>query len=178
MLYQAFATMNRYLGIRSGLISLGLALLGVAGCSEDPAIPFGDVDETVLPSPAVQDRVLEGAEEEGQALRLTREAKAPDGDGTNEDWARRQMDLAGQDALFPRWEARRTAAGKYEVAFTYTLVGIGDSVARRGFAWNADVVLLLVSPPREMQPDELIPRSSRVYQRRGLERERIELIEP
>lgn len=178
MLYEALSTMKRRLGIQCGLIPLGLVLLGAAGCGEDSSMPFQPMDEEALLSPAAQDRVLEGAEEEGQALRLTREARAPDGEGTNEDWVRRQMDLAGPDVLFPRWEARRTAAGKYEVAFTYTLVGIENSVARRGFAWNTDVVLLLVSPPREMQPDELVPRSSRVYQRRGLEHQRIELMEP
>ncbi|HOW96364.1 MAG TPA: hypothetical protein P5567_10160 [Kiritimatiellia bacterium] len=166
---------KRYRESRAGLIWLGCALLAAAGCGDDPAIPFGPVDEAVLQEPGPQDRVLEGAEEETRALRLAREARASDGEGTNEDWVKRQMELAEQDVLFPRWEARRTAAGKYEVTFTYTVVGIGDVVARRGFAWTADVVLMLVTPPREMQAEELVPRSSRVYQRRALERRPVEL---
>lgn len=167
--------MNGYRESRAGLILLACALLATAGCGDDPAIPFGPVDESALQAAGPQDRVLDGAEEEGRALRLVREARAPDGEGANEDWVKRQMELAEQDVLFPRWEARRTAAGKYEITFTYTVVGIGDAVARRGFAWTADVVLLLVTPPREMQAEELAPRSSRVYQRRALDRRPVEL---
>ena len=154
-----------------------MGLICGGGCGEDPAAPFGYTDDLPPAIPETGGRVLEDAEEENLAIRLAREAGAPDGEGANEDWVQRQAGSVAQDVLFPRWEARRRAAGKYEVSFTYTLVGAGESVTRRGFAWTADVILLLVSPPREMQPDELLPRASRIYQRRGLDRKRIELIE-
>jgi len=163
---------------RSGLLPLWLCLLCGVGCGDDPAAQFGAMDDLPPATPESGARVLESAEEEISALRLTREARAPDGAGTNEDWVQRQLESATQDVLFPRWEARRQAAGKYEVSFIYTLVGSGESVSRRGFAWTADVVLLMVSPPREMRTDELAPRASRVYQKRGLDRKRIELIQP
>ncbi|MBU1909490.1 MAG: hypothetical protein KJ726_05535 [Verrucomicrobia bacterium] len=162
---------------RPGLLLLWIGLICGGGCGEDPAAPYGYTDDLPPAIPESGGRVLEGAEEENLAMRLTREASAPDGEGTNEDWVQRKVESVDQDVLFPRWEAHRRAAGKYEVSFTYTQVGAGESVARGGFAWTADVVLLLVSPPREMHPDELMPRASRVYQRRGLDRQRIELIE-
>ena len=76
-----------------------------------------------------------------KGMALVREADAPEGGGTCEEWAQRQVDNTEHDVLFPRWEARRRAAGKYEVTFTYTIVGEGESVSRRGRAWTADVIL-------------------------------------
>lgn len=148
-----------------------------AGCERAWEMPSGyqEIEKTFPANSGA--RVLEEADAESLAIRLTRDAPAPDGKGSNEDWVQRKIEALGKDVLFPRWEARRRAAGKFEVTFTYTLVSGGESVERRCFAWTADVVLHLVSPPRELSRDELSSRGLRMYRPRQRQQPRIELME-
>lgn len=168
-------TMSARVRKLTGALLLGVWMAG-AGCSPDPMMDVAATNrETSSPSAAVP--ILESADEDIAAIRLVREAPAADGWGTNEDWAKRHLDAIDTDVFFPRWQAARRAAGRYEVTFTYTVVN-GGMMTRRGFVWTADVVLKLVSPVREMTPEELMARASRLYRARARQpnRSRIDLL--
>lgn len=111
-------------------------------------------------------RTLEGGTEEAAAIRLVKEAAAADGQGTTEQWLGRQLDTDRLSMLFPRWQARRRGTGKYDVRFTCTLMGGTGEITKRGFAWTVDLVLKLVSPARELAPEELSSYSSRYFHTR------------
>ena len=78
---------------------------------------------------------------------------AKEGDGTIADWVdRRLKELTGQ-LMFPRWQAERRGASKFEVQFTFTLIDEQNRIVKRGYAWSVDVPLNLVGPTRELEPE-------------------------
>ena len=155
-----------------GAALAAVALFAATGCGPDPYEQFGVAGP---PPPPASGLHADGAEEDALAIRLTKDAPSPDGSGRTEDGLRRRLEQESGSVVFPHWQARRSGAAQYEVTFSYTLVGEGNEIRRRGFAWKTDVVLQMVSPPREMTEKELLPRAARVYRDRRLDRRRIEL---
>jgi len=96
--------------------------------------------------------VLETDRSEAAAIELVRESRAPDGQGTVEDWIKRRQEQEGGRVLFPHWEARPRGRDRYEVRYTYTVAGEDYSIVKKVLAWNADMVLKLVGGVREIQP--------------------------
>ena len=99
---------------------------------------------------------LEGVTEETAAVDMVKQWAAPEGEeGTTEQWTLRQLQAVGGDALFPHWRALRRGRGRYDIMFTYTLMNELGTAEKKGFAWHADLVLKVVSGPREMSAAEL-----------------------
>ena len=99
---------------------------------------------------------LEGVTEETAAVDMVKQWPAPEGEeGTTEPWTVRQLQAVEGDALFPHWRALRRGRGRYDVMFTYTLMNELGTAEKKGFAWHADLVLKVVSGPREMSAAEL-----------------------
>lgn len=154
-------------------VCAALPLLLCGGCGPDPYSDYvRDSAPAEAPPPAP---ILDDANEETTAIRLVQQSSAPDGPGTCEDWVQRHLEQLLGNVMFPRWQTQRRAASKYEVTFTYTLVSESNEIRHGGFAWNADLLLRLVSPMREMTDEELTPRAARVYQNRQFDRQRVEL---
>jgi hypothetical protein len=113
-----------------------------------------------------------GVEQDAEAIRLVKESAAPDEQGTNEDWVRRQTEGERTSVYFPVWKASPRGLSKFEVTYSCTVVvDERNVIEKRGFAWNVDLVLRLVTPPREMRPDEL---SSRAVTRATRHRSKVE----
>lgn len=98
---------------------------------------------------------LEGATEESAAVDMAKQWPALEGEGNTEQWTMRQMQSSGGNPLFPHWRAQRRGRGRYDVTFTYTLMNELGSVEKKGFLWRVDLVLKLVSEPREMTAAEM-----------------------
>ena len=88
---------------------------------------------------------------------MVQEARAPDGNGLIPEWVDRQLENIRNLVMFPRWEVLRRGSNRYEVRYTFTQID-GASMTKRGFFWNVDVVLKLVSSPRELAPSEVANR--------------------
>ncbi|MFH0907636.1 MAG: hypothetical protein V1929_02600 [bacterium] len=124
----------------------------LAGCgSGDEAADAGDASSGTRSSRATQlagDRISETG-----VVAMVQMSSAKEGDGTMGDWVdRRLKELTGQ-LMFPRWQAERRGASKFEVQFTFTLIDEENRIVKRGYAWSVDVPLNLVGPTRELEPD-------------------------
>lgn len=120
-------------------------------------------------------QALGGGTEESAAIKLVQSAPAAQGGGAMEQWLQRQAVTNGSSIVFPRWEAERRGMGKYEVIFTCMLMQEDGSVGKWGIVWSVDIVLKMVTAPREMKQAELNARASRYFRdrRRGLPTEQL-----
>ena len=152
--------------------AIAVALLFSVGCSpmteDERAVQEGRKSEAEQRE-ALR-RALNGGAEESVAIKLVQSAPAAQGEGTTEQWLQRQAATNGSSIFFPRWEADRRGMGKYEVIFTCTLMQEDGRVGKWGVAWSVDIVLKMVTSPREMKQSELSARSSRYFRdrRRGM----------
>lgn len=110
-------------------------------------------------------------------IRLVKGSPSPDANLTTETWVDQQMAQIRGQVIFPRWEVSRRGSSKYEARYTYTLLDAENSMTRRGWRWEADVVLKVVGAPRELEPEESAPRirttEGQQKQRRIREEERM-----
>ena len=116
-------------------------------------------------------RDMQGVEQDAAAIQLVKESPAPDEQGTSEDWVRRQTERGRASVYFPLWKASPRGLSKFEVTYTCTVVDEQNVIQKMGYAWNVDLVLRMVTPPREMRPDEL---SSRAVTRSTPHRSKVE----
>ena len=157
------------------LAAAAFAIAVLAGCGRDEAAP-GRGDEKASERSS---RALQGAASratETGVVAMVQMSPAKDGGGTMGDWVdRRLKELTGQ-LMFPRWQAERRGASKFEVQFTFTLIDKENRIVKRGYAWTVDVPLNLVGPPREMEPEYTQPvdaRRRQLYEeRRALDAEK------
>ncbi|MFH0879498.1 MAG: hypothetical protein V2A34_07265 [Lentisphaerota bacterium] len=105
--------------------------------------------------PATYRKTAESLNDEGRAMTLVQSSPAPDGGGLMGDWVTRELEKEKGDVLFPQWKARRSGLTKYEVRFFYMLVNASKVIQHKGYAWDADVSLNEVSPPRALKIAEL-----------------------
>ena len=141
------------MNIRMGyLLGLGWAAAGLAvGCD-----PLNNIErdyyrkQGAQAAPRSYRNPAATVKEETLATQMVQEAPAPDGQGTMTDWVQREKSALSGDVLFPQWKARRIGLRRYEVEFLFTLVDSTKVMRHRGYAWEVDVSLKLVSPPREL----------------------------
>jgi len=106
--------------------------------------------------------------DEAEVLQMVQQSTAPVEGQTCEEWVRElTKDIRG-DVLFPSWRATPRGSNKYEVRFTYTLMGVDNTVTRQGWAWKVDMVLKLVSSPQELEAEDIshLGRTLELDQRR------------
>lgn len=137
-----------------------MALAGV-GCGEPEWLSS---DESAGRPAATPRRVTD---EQGEAIRIVRESKAPEGEGRTEAWLEQRLRAIPGQVLFPHWTARRRGAARYEVRFTYTVLGDDQRIERAGLAWDVDLVLEAARGPRPLSEEELTPARARVPTPRG-----------
>ncbi|MBN1268749.1 MAG: hypothetical protein JXB04_04115 [Kiritimatiellae bacterium] len=133
------------------------ALLAGCGPMSDEEQEYLDLRAADAEQRAAFSQALRGGEEESEAIRLVKESAAEDEQGTTEEWVERRLAEVKGQVLFARWNARRRGAGKYEVRFTYTVLGDDQSIERQGLQWDVDLVLEVASAPRPMTAAELTP---------------------
>ncbi len=73
----------------------------------------------------------------------------------NEEWVRQELKKIQGEVLFPRWQAKRRGAHKYEVLFTYTVLSSDYSIVKCGYSWMADLLLGLVGPARMLEEEDM-----------------------
>lgn len=160
--------MPTYLRNALQLLPLAAVAAALAACSPetDAERAYLEARQAELEQRENVKLALEGGTEESTAVKLVKEAPGSDGAGTTEAWLERQLNVSRQSVLFPRWQAQRRGTGKYEVRFTCTLMGETGEITKKGYAWNADLILKLVTPARELSPEEMASFSSRRYRPR------------
>lgn len=104
--------------------------------------------------------VVDSAKSE-DVLKMVKEYQSPDAAINTDTWLARQLYGDPGQIMFERWDVQRRGASKYEARFTYTRVGGDNRMVKRGWSWNVDTVLKVVSPPRELAVDEQVGRSRR-----------------
>ena len=72
-----------------------------------------------------------------------------------EEWIERQTDGGEGQVMFPRWDVRRRGTHNYEVRFTYTLIHDDYRIEKRGYSWQVDQVLRLVSAPVALDAEDM-----------------------
>ncbi len=160
------------MGIQHRHVVGGLVLAVCAGLfggcrpANDSERAFAEAREAEAQQREALRATLEGGTEESAAIKLVRQSAAPEGGGNTEAWIQRRLGQDKSSVMFPHWQASRRGIGKYEVRFTYTAMDELGEIKKRGLAWTVDLVLKLVSPPRELKTDELGSRSSPYYPRR------------
>lgn len=113
--------------------------------------------------------VLEGSTRQAEAMTMVKEQEAPDKRGTVEEWLERAILIPGAKIMFPRWKVLPRGKDKYEVRFEYTAMKEGFEIEKRGYSWNVDLVLKIVSPYRELEldaPGRSLDRSEASQQQR------------
>ncbi len=103
---------------------------------------------------ALRTALVEGAKDE-DVLQMVREALAPEGAGTMEAWVDRKTAAFRDQIMFPKWEVLRRGSSKYEVRYSFTVMDANSAMSKRGFYWNVDFDLRVVSLPKEIMPAEL-----------------------
>jgi hypothetical protein len=140
----------RFLQLPTVCASL-VTLFAVAGCGAgDEDGDEGSAADTRSSRP---DALAASRISETGVVAMVQLSPAKEGDGTIADWVdRRLKELTGQ-LMFPRWQAERRGASKFEVQFTFTLIDEQNRIVKRGYAWSVDVPLNLVGPTRELEPE-------------------------
>jgi hypothetical protein len=159
---------------RWGLAACAAALpvfLGAPGCS-----PATDVERAYMESRRDEreqreqmQQTLEGVSESAAAIDMARASPAADGQGTAGQWVERLTASEKGSVLFPRWEGVRRSLHKYEVRYTYTVMAEAGGITKRGYAWDADLMLKSVTGPRELEEASLATRSSPYFPKPRLE---------
>jgi hypothetical protein len=152
--------------VRGGVALAVLALCAACGPSNDYEKAYFEQRNQESREREVFRSKLDGVNEESAALEMVREATSSSGTNSNQRWVERQLEDAGGNVMFGRWNIYRRGSGKYEVRFTCTLMDDQGQVTRKGYAWTADLVLKIVSPVREMKEEDVSGYTSRYFERR------------
>ena len=146
-------------------VTLASALAG-CGSGDAPDDEGGGSSESRSSRPAslAASRISETG-----VVAMVQASPAKEKNGTLADWVgRRLKELTGQ-IMFPRWQAERRGANKFEVQFTFTLIDEQNRIVKRGYAWTVDVPLNLVGPTREIEPEytqSVDGRRKQIYEER------------
>jgi hypothetical protein len=145
-----------------GCVAAASLLTVLAGCS-----PASDAERAYLDAREEQRlqkdslrQTLEGVSGGEAAIDTVKQSAAPGGAGTVEQWVRQQTGQEKGDLLFPRWEAIRRSLTRYEVRHTYRVMSESGLIAKKGYAWDVDLVLKQVSGPRDLQADAITSQTS------------------
>ncbi len=95
------------------------------------------------------------------ALVMVKEYPAPDESGSTEQWIEREQARLSGDVLFPRWEGLRKGPNKFDVLFTYTHRDQDYNIVKKGYGWEVDTLLKLVTGPRDLDDAEMETRPRR-----------------
>lgn len=76
---------------------------------------------------------------------------APDGNGINDDWLKRQIGQVDGQILFPRWKVMRHGPNKYDAQYSFSIIDAQNRLSKRGYQWSVDAMVKLVGPPRELE---------------------------
>jgi hypothetical protein len=91
-------------------------------------------------------------------------------------WVDQQMAQIQGQVIFPRWEVVRRGSSKYEARYSYTLLDADNNMAKRGWRWDVDIMLKIVSPPRDIVMEDSTHRKrsseTEMQQRRIVEEEK------
>lgn len=143
---------------QSRVVIIAAYLLAALGCRRETGYEDDDVYKTLLESErqmrsALQQQHAEASEDQ-IALQLVQASPAPDGTGTVTQWVERTVKVY-HASLFPRWVARKSAMGRYDVRFTCLVTDASGAAYPIGYVWSADLALSLVHGPRALSEEEL-----------------------
>ncbi|HBA82856.1 MAG TPA: hypothetical protein DCZ95_02065 [Verrucomicrobia bacterium] len=144
--------------IGGGAVALATAIGCGSGSTAEPSALKNRRSD--LDPQGVSGRTSDSGSDMKNATLLAQSSPAKDGQGTTDEWVKRQLELCRGSVLFPQWKARRSGLTKYEVTFEYTLVDGSSRIQRAGYAWEVDVSLKTVSPLRELRADEINSHSN------------------
>lgn len=100
--------------------------------------------------------IMESAKDTDVIL-MVKKAPAREGNIDTDTWVDKQIaDVKGQ-VIFPRWEVTRRGSSKYEARYLYTLLDDQNKMTKRGWRWDVDVVVKMVSAPRDFVEEDSQP---------------------
>jgi hypothetical protein len=138
--------------------SMITALAGSMGCTPpvtDEEKNYFDEQKREKEQRDLLSQALQGETKQGEALKLVKDSEAILGEGNTQEWLDRLLKHEKGDVMFTRWATTARGANKYEVRFTYTLMGEGYVIEHKGFSWVVDLILKKVSDPRALADAEL-----------------------
>lgn len=100
---------------------------------------------------ALRTTLTETSLKDGDIVNLVVSNAAPDSNGITDDWLKRQIGQIEGQILFPRWKVMRQGANKYDVQYSFSVIDGQNRLYKRGYQWNVDVMVKLVSLPRELK---------------------------
>jgi type II secretory pathway component PulK len=172
--------MRRLMGARaSGPALVALLLLPLVSCSP----PTSEAEKAFREAQQREQERMEqfrknmesGLEEEKAVVLVQDHRRDDESDMTERDWLHEELAKTKGAKLFGRWVANRRDSQRFEVRFMYTLIDEEGAFTKKGYAWDANLVLKLVGEPRELTLKELgIRRRDRSLAELRIERERKE----
>lgn len=153
---QKFRRADRLHGPLRALFLGAATLLSGSGC--DPIRPedrqfFEGRDLERGKQEALLRSASEKYTEEDLVLHV-RNAKAPDGTGTMDDWLNRTFISWQGQVMFPRWSATRRGSNKQEIIFDFVLIDASNTMNRLAFSWELDVLNMTVGPATLVQLEQ------------------------
>ncbi|NCD33332.1 MAG: hypothetical protein EOL87_07940 [Spartobacteria bacterium] len=113
------------------------------------------------------------------AIQLVMDATPSQGTNTTvAGWLSEEADRIDGQVLFPRWTALRIAEGRFDVRYTYTVVQSDYLIEKRGYQWNADVLMNMVGPATVLKAEEDQARKRLYHHSSTLEEGRTEVDDP
>ena len=163
--------MGRLLYRAGALLGLLLAGCGVQDPYERVARPRTSEGETLMPrdEQSLRAVVMDSANGD-EVLAMVKSYPSPEPQIDTETWLTKQLQDDPGQVMFPRWEVQKRGANKYEARFTYTHIGTDNRMVKKGLSWNVDAVLKVVSPPRELPPEDRVGRGMRTETEAGEKR--------
>ncbi len=103
---------------------------------------------------------LQGGTRHAEAIRMVQESKSTESGQTVSSWITSLQEGRTEDVLFPRWDATARGANRFRVTYTFTLMDDDYRIEKKGYKWDVDLVLNIVSGPDPMPIEQPSDRSA------------------
>ena len=135
------------------LLCAAAALLA-AGCAPQTAAERAYFEQKKAERDArdiLRTQITDNSLKDSDIVNLVVSNAAPDGNGINDDWIKRQIGQVDGQILFPRWKVMRHGQNKYDAQYSFSVIDAQNRLTKRGYQWDVDAMIKLVGPPREME---------------------------
>lgn len=134
-------------------LCLPFAVCLLAACEPQTAAErayFEQKEAERLAKVTLKNQVVESALKDSDIINLVASNAAPDKIGSTDDWLKRQIGTIEGQILFPRWKVLRHGNTRFEARYQFSVIDDQNRISKRGYQWEVDVLVKLVSPPREL----------------------------
>ncbi len=141
---------------------IAAAVLTLAACAPQTAAErayFEQKQEEIEAKQSLKNKLIQTTLKDTDIINMVSSNAAPDSLGNTDDWIKRQIGSIEGQILFPRWKVLRHGETKYEVQYAFSVIDEQNRIVKRGYAWDVDAIIKVVTLPREMKFTEQAPVS-------------------